>query len=232
MSRIAFRICGFIDSGDPSLSPLNGWYWPSAPFPQPPANPLPNSEFPVVVSPQDLIALYWRINELTVTFDIDSTSGQNVSETDVLDLSSIGVTNEQQLITADAVLFQNEIAGSQLTFELSPDQIQPDAWPPVNLYPVFFLSVLIDSGFELTLYDQGNGPTSITISSSTIPSLDGLSLYAPDPASGFTYSGTMSIEATGYWPYASTASPAPPDPGPIYDSATGAVLITPIPTAF
>jgi hypothetical protein len=77
MSQNDFTQCGFIRDGSaPSLSPLNGWFWPFAAngtdydpavfLPAPDAIYFPIG--PVSISLEDFDRLYWKIKQLEVTW--------------------------------------------------------------------------------------------------------------------------------------------------------------------
>jgi hypothetical protein len=234
MSRIAFCMTGFLTNGStPSLSPINGWFWLTPPVFAANTTGLPYISWP------ELFALAWNIQQITLTWDLVATptngnppipiSGSQiipiVDETTVIPL-----TDEQQLVTTlGTSLFQWNGPSPGLVFVFLPiapliDGTYPNitsglSWSQLN---IIFNTPDVSSLNSTTTGD----PSSVTVTSATLPSLAGMTFTS---AGGYAWSGTISIEATAYWPYASTASPAPPNPGPIYDATTGATLITPVP---
>lgn len=236
MSRIAFCICGFQGpgtSGTPSLSPINGWFWLTDPFFSPNISGLP------YVSWQDCFALAWNIKEITITWDLTAitpgsagpvTTTPNGSQ--VIPIFNGGVNvpvaNEQGLITGfnNAYIAFQFFGGGDIQEFFIPvgpaiDGTAPDitsglSW--LQLTIVFLTSPPGTTGSQLTAGSAA--PTAaVTVTSSTIPSFAGMQF---NEGQGSTWTGTISIEATAYWPYDNGT-------GPIFDATTGAQLIFPVP---
>lgn len=242
MSRIAFCQCGFIDPAamnqTPSLSPLNGWFLESSAHASTePGWAVPSLLLPFPMPMEDLILLFWRAREITVTYDItitptDGGDSTNISGSAVIAVSTIisGPTyvpldDEQQLITDNSSTLLFATNGDPLIFlwlnSLSYDGT--NVWPQIE-----FGGSLSGSVPGLQFYDDPSFfATSITFTSTSVPGINGVPIYTVDGLD--SYSGSITFEITRYWQYASTATPLPPDPGPVFDETTGVQLIVPAP---
>lgn len=86
MAQLGPVCCGAIpDNSTPSVSPLNGWFWP---FPSnfDPTNVFPHNSTPtggrnrpLLLPNADFINLYWNAKELTIDWEYDDGTGHNGS---------------------------------------------------------------------------------------------------------------------------------------------------------
>lgn len=233
MARIAFCVCGFLTDGSAaSIAPLNGWFWLQEPTAAP--DILPSMDFPIIYSAADGVLLAWRIQTLTLTWDItftpDGESPQEFSGTQSGNIESgaVDLSDETDLVNVvgDTEFLLQNLETGNATLEIFMFRMCLDA--EGNLY--IATSLTFSTGvIGLSIYPDPDGEESgISITSSSIPSFDGVPLYCSSPPGG-SYSGTVSIEATSYWAYDNGLSPPPSTNGPVFDTTTGAQLITPAP---
>lgn len=223
MSRIAFTMTGFITNGDtPSLSPLKGWYWYAAPIVDP-INPPLSAAYPVEFSALDLVHIYWNFQQLTSNYDLmengNPVTGSGMCS--VINLETLNpIANELELVKFGSSLSYNWNGSSFIDptfpFSFNLGVLQCDVIPdPTKLYPALNF-VLTGPSSSLLLTDQGNGPSGVTITSSTIPSINGAPTYSDSATAVWT--GTISLEATLWWGYDG-----------VFDTSTGTQLIIPVP---
>lgn len=232
MSRIGLCITGFQDASDPTqapptLSPLNCWLWlVKVPLPT-----LPDPNYPLIFTTDDAVNLSWRAKELTLTYDLtqtDPVSGDSTNFTgsivmEMMNTTGDTISDEQNIV---GNLGQTIFTGTDANgvFEILPGFTGLDSVSN-DLYIELQMNLL---GLSLSGFG-GSTPTSVAFTSGTIPSMGGSIVYDPVPSDAPTWTGTIGLEITAWWPYDNGLSPPPSTNGPIWDATSGAQLITPVP---
>lgn len=162
----------------------------------------------------EAVMLCWRANAIALNYDLTYTptdGGDPISYSGSNFLSlTTGQTTETDLIFGNIGGPAWEGADDNSIAQFSMVNIGFDG---TLIFPLF--TITIGTGPTLSLAGDPTDVTSIELTSSSIPSLGGLPTYAGD-ADG--WSGTVSLEVNGYWSYDG-----------IWDTTTGAQLISPIP---
>lgn len=214
MSRIAFCETGFVTNGNPPAL-LNGWFSMRDPvlYTSP-------AGYPYTFDPADIFRLNWNIKQITLTADLVATPTGGggipvpIAGSVAIDSSS---ADETGIITGFGQTFPSSSGSFPLFLQPAIIALDDLAIPTVQYPSIPGVGLAVDSinGFSLIL--DPSSPTGVVISSTTIPSFNGLDTTdaGANPA---TWSGTYSIEATEYWTYDG-----------VFDGATGSQLLTPAP---
>lgn len=241
-------MAGFIDSGAPSLVPINGWFWPSV--------PTLNASYPtgglvspnnVLFPPDMMLALYWRVMQLEIDINVTVTptgggSPSTITFTQnspVVDPGATPLTNEIQLVEGATVnpRFIGDLpdtTGTQHGVFFASFAGDAVVNGSNDLYPNFTFNVTNFAGAQLLSENPNLGPSSGV--NLTIMGVHGVSdlvipLYSDPAFTGvLTLSGACTLTANAFWPYNDAGNPLSDPPlGNVFDPTTGAQLITPAP---
>lgn len=234
MSRIAFCECGWASSGTASeVAPVDGWWMNPAVVPTLSPGFTGDVDHPVGFTVENLRKMYWNIKGLRLDYNLLFTQFGGAYTIPIVGSLSLpeshiagaALSDEQELVTSLGAV---EYIGSDpagpysLTFDIRMDIITFDVSGALPVWPQWALLVDIPAGGgfpenTLSLF-TGFDPSGITLTSTSAPFL-AQPMFQTGGAIPGSWSGTISLETTGYWAYDG-----------VFDPTTGSgPLIIPVP---
>lgn len=224
MSRLGFSLTGWSDPGDGDPSLTNGWFLQA----QPETSTTPIDSHPQPFTVPDCVLLCWRAKKLTFTYDVTYADSGPIPPPPPIEYAGSfdctqGATDEKQLVGSGVTFAGSDSVGA---FTIVPTDVQlitGQLWPALGIGGAVFGGLTFANAADADPTDQ----TPITFSSSSIPSLNGIPVYAVGGAPT-DWTGTMSVEVSEWWPY-DNGKPGGDPNGPIWDATSGDQLIFPLP---
>ena len=216
--------------GAASLSPLNGWPWP---FPRYGISDGGPELRPVIMSMEDFFQLTWRVQTMHADFNItnysiDPDTGERTNLVVIEQGFDFGLTPSGFPATENSLAREQD--GYWMTYRTGSLSEAPCAALEVICSQSYFLpSYSGATSVALRLKLGGYLPESASLTSEGgDEAMEIVATFLGQPVTIFSFTGdhwdgTIDVSIVDYWPYADASGAA------IYDSATGAQLITSLP---